>query len=272
MRYGRIGRTRNSTIVCAPHDTSIRFLRELDAGVNKGSLTGKYIEDERNKTHPLCVQVGNMVSFYVEGEAVTPIEFVLGAIPFLLVPGLVILFVIWLFFQAADPENKRIQNERAPTVIEFAWLTPLILISIESRGFLFVPALFTMLFLRMYLVKLYQLFNPDWRTDGTSVGMPRVERLGGALDNLPSPDDIAEDIAEDVAEHLLHEYRDESSLLRRSLRAWPIGPVIEFHKRNHKKKWFVIYVYFVVVPILIVLLILTLFISELIDYAIQDLL
>jgi len=220
------------------------------------------------KYHPLFVQFGNMVSFYVEGEPVTPLEFILSVIPLLLLPGLVILFVIWLFFQAADPENKRIQKERAPTVIEFAWVTPLILILIESGVSLFVPALFTMLLLRMYLVKLYQLFNPDWRTDGTSVGMPTVERLGEALNNLPSPDDIAEDIAD----HLLHEYRDESSLLRRLLRAWPIGPLIEFHKRNHKEKWFVIYVYFVVVPILIVLLILTMVISAFIDSAIEGLL
>ena len=213
------------------------------------------------KYHPLFLQVDNMVSLYVEGEPVTPLEFILGAIPLLLLSGLAILFVIWLFFQAADPENKRIQNERAPTIIELAWVTPLILISIESQGFLFVPALFTMLFLRMYLVKLYQLFNPDWRTDGTSVGVPAVERLGEALNNLPSKDDIADDIAD----HLLHEYRDEGSLLRRLLRVPPIGPVIEFHKRNHKKKWFVIYVYFVIVPFLIVLLLLSFVIAALID-------
>jgi hypothetical protein len=206
-----------------------------------------------------------MVSLYVEGESVTPLEFILGVIPLLLLPGLVILFVIWLFFQAADPENKRIQNERAPTIIELAWVTPLILISIVSAGFLFVPALFAMLFLRMYLVKLYQLFNPDWRTDGTYVGMPIVERLGKALKNLPSKDEIAEDIAEDIADHLLHEYRDEGSLLRRLLRAPPIGSVIEFHKKNHKKRWFVIYVYFVIVPFLIVLLLLSLVLAELID-------
>jgi len=206
-----------------------------------------------------------MVSLYVEGESVTPLEFILGAIPLLLLPGLVILFVIWLFFQAADPDNKRIQNERAPTIIELAWVTPLILMSIVSGGFLFVPALFAMLFLRMYLVKLYQLFNPDWRTDGTYVGIPTVEKLGKALKNLPSKDEIAEDIAEDIADHLLHEYRDEGSLLRRLLRAPPIGSVIEFHKKNHKKRWFVIYVYFVIVPFLIVLLLLSLVLAELID-------
>ena len=217
------------------------------------------------KYYPLFLQVDNMASLYVEGEPVTPLEFILGAIPLLLLPGLVILFVIWLFFQAADPENKRIQNERAPTIIELAWATPLILISIVSQGFLFVPALFTMLFLRMYLVKLYQLFNPDWRTDGTSVGVPVVERLGEALNNLPSKDEIAEDIAEDIADHLLHEYRDEGSLLRRLLRAPPIGTVIEFHKKNHKKRWFVIYVYFVIVPFLIALLLLSLIVAVLID-------
>jgi hypothetical protein len=202
-----------------------------------------------------------MVSLYVEGESVTPLEFIIGVIPLLLLPGLVIIFVIWLFFQAADPGNKRIQNERAPTIIELAWLTPLILISIVSGGFLFVPALLAMLFLRMYLVKLYQLFNPDWRTDGTYVGIPPIERLGKALKNLPSKDEIAEDIAG----HLLHEYRDESSLLRRLLRVPPISPVIEFHKKNHKKRWFVIYVYFVIVPFLIVLLLLSLVLTELID-------
>ncbi len=213
------------------------------------------------KYYPLFLQVDNMVSLYVEGEPVTPFEFIVDANQLLLLPGLVILFVIWLFFQAADPENKRIQNERAPTIIELAWATPLILISIVSGGFLFVPALFAMLLLRMYLVKLYQLFNPDWRTDETSVGVPAVERLGEALNNLPSKDEIAEDIAN----HLLHEYRDEGSLLRRLLRAPPIGTVIEFHKKNHKKRWFVIYVYFLIVPFLIVLLLLSYIVAELID-------
>lgn len=210
---------------------------------------------------PLFLQVDNMVSLYVEGEPVTPFEFIVDANQLLLLPGLVILFVIWLFFQAADPENKRIQNERAPTIIELAWATPLILISIVSGGFLFVPALFAMLLLRMYLVKLYQLFNPDWRTDETSVGVPAVERLGEALNNLPSKDEIAEDIAN----HLLHEYRDEGTSLRRLLRAPPIGTVIEFHKKNHKKRWFVIYVYFLIVPFLIVLLLLSYIVAELID-------
>tara|TARA_X000001036_G_scaffold201020_1_gene188886 strand:+ start:1473 stop:2168 length:696 start_codon:yes stop_codon:yes gene_type:complete len=213
------------------------------------------------KYYPLFLQVDNMVSLYVEGEPVTPFEFIVDANQLLLLPGLVILFVIWLFFQAADPENKRIQNERAPTIIELAWATPLILISIVSGGFLFVPALFAMLLLRMYLVKLYQLFNPDWRTDETSVGVPAVERLGEALNNLPSKDEIAEDIAN----HLLHEYRDEGTSLRRLLRAPPIGTVIEFHKKNHKKRWFVIYVYFLIVPFLIVLLLLSYIVAELID-------
>tara|TARA_B100000029_G_scaffold473686_1_gene515308 strand:+ start:349 stop:1029 length:681 start_codon:yes stop_codon:yes gene_type:complete len=199
------------------------------------------------KYHPLFLQVDNMVSLYVEGEPLTPLEFILGAIPLLLLPGLVILFVFWLFFQAADPEDERIQNERAPTIIEIAWLVPLILITIQTGGSGFVPIIFTLLFMRMYLVKLYQLFNPDWRTDGTSVGVPVVERLGEAVVL----------IAEDT--------RDEGSLLRRFLRAWPIGPVIEFHKRNHKKKWFVIYVYFVIVPFLIVLLLLSIIVSVLID-------
>ena len=105
------------------------------------------------------------------------------------------------------------------------------------------------------------MFNPDWRTDETSVGVPAVERLGEALNNLPSKDEIAEDIAN----HLLHEYRDEGSLLRRLLRAPPIGTVIEFHKKNHKERWFVIYVYFVIVPFLIVLLLLSYIVAELID-------
>ena len=217
------------------------------------------------KYHPLFVQVDNMVSFYVEGEPVTPFEFILSSLPLLFLPGLVILFVIWLFFQAADPENKKIQTDRAPTIIEFAWAIPWIMISIIAGGFLFVPTLFAMLFLRIYLVKLYQLFNPDWRTDGTSVGIQPVERLGEALANLPSKDEITEDIAESIADRFIHEYRDDDSLLRRLLRAWPVGPVIEFHKKNHKKKWFVIYVYFVVVPILIILLIMTLIVSVLID-------
>lgn len=217
------------------------------------------------KYHPLFVQVDNMVSFYVEGEPVTPFEFILNSLPLLFLPGLVILFVIWLFFQAADPENKKIQTDRAPTIIELAWAIPWIMISIISGGILLVPALFAMVFLRMYLVRLYQLFNPDWRTDGTSVGIKPVERLGEALANLPSKDEITEDIAESIADRFIHEYRDDDSLLRRLLRAWPVGPVIEFHKKNHKKKWFVIYVYFVVVPILIVLLIMTLIVSVLID-------
>ena len=209
-----------------------------------------------------------MVSFYVEGEPVTLFGFILGSLQLFLLPGLVVLFVvlfvIWLFFQAADPENQRIQNERAPTIIELAWIIPLILIFLATGAFVvFTPALVVMLFLRMYLVKLYQLFNPDWRTDGTSVGMPALEEAVGALNTLPTKDEIAEDIAEDIAERLVSEYQDEIGLLRRALRAWPISPIIEFHKINHKKKWFALYVYFVIVPLLIISLLISIIVMEL---------
>jgi hypothetical protein len=168
-----------------------------------------------------------------------------------------------LFFQAADPENQRIQTERAPTIIELAWIIPLILIFITLGAFVFTPALVVMLFLRMYLVKLYQLFNPDWRTDGTSVGMPALEEAVEALNTLPAKDEITEDIAEDIAERLVSEYQDEIGLLRRALRAWPISPIIEFHKINHKKKWFALYVYFVIVPLLIISLLISIIVMEL---------
>lgn len=230
---------------------------------------GNKLKANEVKYYPPFEPIDNMAFFNIEGEPVTVFELILEAIYLLLLPGLVILFVIWCFFQAADPENKRIQTGKAPTVIEFAWAIPWILISISSGGFLLVPGLFAMIFLRMYLVKIYQLFNPDWRTDGTSVGIPSVERLGEALNDLPNKDEIIENIAEDIADHLIHEYQDDDSLLRRLFRAWPIGPVIEFHKKNHKKKWFIIYVYFVVVPFLIVLLILSLIVPALIEIAIQ---
>ena len=208
-----------------------------------------------------------MVSLYVEGEPVDLLGFILGSLQLFLLPGLVVLFVvlfvIWLFFQAADPENQRIQTERAPTIIELAWIIPLILIFITLGAFVFTPALVVMLFLRMYLVKLYQLFNPDWRTDGTSVGMPALEEAVEALNTLPTKDEITEDIAEDIAERLVSEYQDEIGLLRRALRAWPIGPIIEFHKINHKKKWFALYVYFVIVPLLIISLLISIIVMEL---------
>ena len=67
---------------------------------------------------------------YVEGEPATISNFLALVGPFAILVGLALFFVVWLFFQAADPENKRIQNERAPTIIEIAWLVPLILITI----------------------------------------------------------------------------------------------------------------------------------------------
>ncbi|MBN17208.1 MAG: hypothetical protein CMB37_03500, partial [Euryarchaeota archaeon] len=67
----------------------------------------------------------------------------------------------------------------------------------------------------------------------------------------PSPSDLEDRAAEIIANEIIEEYRDEDSLLRRALRAWPIGPIIAFHKRNHKKKWFVFYVYFIAIFIFV---------------------
>lgn len=208
---------------------------------------------------------------YVEGEPATISNFLALVGPFAILVGLALFFVVWLFFQAADPENKRIQNERAPTIIEIAWLVPLILITIGTGGLGFVPAIFTLLFMRMYLVKLYQLFNPDWRTDGTSVGIPTLEGAVEVLDTIPTKEEIAEQIILRSTEQLVSGFRDDDSLMRRSLRIWPIGPVIEFHKRNHKKNWFVVYAFFVIASMTTLLLFLSIVASELIYFANQTL-
>ena len=155
---------------------------------------------------------------YVEGEPATISNFLALVGPFAILVGLALFFVVWLFFQAADPENKRIQNERAPTIIEIAWLVPLILITIGTGGLGFVPAIFTLLFMRMYLVKLYQLFNPDWRTDGTSVGIPTLEGAVEVLDTIPTKEEIAEQIILRSTEQLVSGFRDDDSLMRRSLK------------------------------------------------------
>jgi hypothetical protein len=175
--------------------------------------------------------------------------------------AVLLLLIVFLFFQAANPENKKIQTEKAPTIIEISWLVPLILLTVISP-YLFIPALISCLFLRMYFVKIYQLFNPDWRTDGTSVGIQSVEDLGEVLNNLPNPDEMAKD----VVDFTIEKYRDKNSLLNSfvSLILWIFSPIIEFHKVNHKKPWFVFYVYFMVIFVVIPLFLASLVILDLI--------
>ena len=153
--------------------------------------------------------------------------------------GFFLILIVFVFFQAAKPENKKIQTEKAPTIIEISWIFLLIVLTVSSSGILFIPALVFCIFLRMYFVKLYQLFNSDWRTDGTSVGIQSVENLGEVLDNLPTPEEITENIVENI---------------------------IEFHKKNHQKRWFVFYVYFMAIFVGIPLVFFSIFIDVFIDF------
>lgn len=181
--------------------------------------------------------------------------------------GFLLLLIVFFFFQAAKPENKRIQTEKAPTIIEISWIFLLIVLTVSSSGILFVPALVFCIFLRMYFVKLYQLFNSDWRTDGTSVGIQSVENLGEALDNLPTP----EEITNNVVDFTINEYRDKNSPLNKivSLILWMFSPIIQFHKKNHQKRWFIFYVYFMAIFVGIPLLIFSLFIGDIIKFLID---
>jgi len=181
--------------------------------------------------------------------------------------GFLLLLIVFFFFQAAKPENKRIQTEKAPTIIEISWIFLLIVLTVSSSGILFIPALVFCIFLRMYFVKLYQLFNSDWRTDGTSVGIQSVENLGEALDNLPTP----EEITNNVVDFTINEYRDKNSPLNKivSLILWMFSPIIQFHKKNHQKRWFIFYVYFMAIFVGIPLLIFSLFIGDIIKFLID---
>jgi hypothetical protein len=189
----------------------------------------------------------------------------IGSLIFLGMIGLFIAIgIIWVFVDANKPRNKKIMNEKAPTWIEISWLIPAVFIAIfvviNGVLFLFIPLFFALIFVRLYLVRLYELINPDWETDGTSTGILTLEKVVDTLDEIPSPSELEDRAAEIIANEIIEEYRDEDSLLRRALRAWPIGPTIEFHKRNHKKKWFIFYVYFIAIfifiPLAIVLMIL----------------
>ena len=182
--------------------------------------------------------------------------------------GFFLILIVFVFFQAAKPENKKIQTEKAPTTIEISWIFLLIVLTVSSSGILFIPALFFCVFLRMYFVKLYQLFNSDWRTDGTSVGIQSVENLGEVLDNLPTPEEITENIVENAVDFTINECRNKNSLLNKivSLILWIFSPIIEFHKKNHQKRWFVFYVYFMAIFVGIPLLFLSIFIDVLIDF------
>lgn len=177
--------------------------------------------------------------------------------------GFLLILIVFVFFQAAKPENKKIQTEKAPTIIEISWIFLLIVLTVSSSGILFIPALFFCVFLRMYFVKLYQLFNSDWRTDGTSVGIQSVENLGEVLDNLPTPEEITENIVENAVDFTINEYRDKNSPLNK---IWIFSPIIEFHKKNHQKRWFVFYVYFIAIFVGIPLLFLSIFIDVFIDF------
>ena len=175
----------------------------------------------------------------------------IGSLIFLGMIGLFIAIgIIWVFVDANKPRNKKIMNEKAPTWIEFSWIIPVVLVAIFALP-LFVPFFFAFVVVRLYLVRLYELINPDWETDGTSTGIPNLEMVVDTLDKVPSPSEIEDRAAEIVANAIIEDYRDDSGFLRQILRTWPIGPTIEFHKRNHKKKWFVFYVYFIAIFIFV---------------------
>jgi len=175
----------------------------------------------------------------------------IGSLIFLGMIGLFIAIgIIWVFVDANKPRNKKIMNEKAPTWIEISWIIPVVLVAIYALP-LFVPFFFAFAVVRLYLVRLYELINPDWETDGTSAGIPNLEMVVDTLDKVPSPSELEDRAAKIVANAIIEDYRDDSGFLRQILRTWPIGPTIEFHKRNHKKKWFVFYVYFIAIFIFV---------------------
>ncbi|MBL6892533.1 MAG: hypothetical protein ISR20_03000 [Candidatus Poseidonia sp.] len=190
-----------------------------------------------------------------------------GMIRSLIFLGMIGLFIaigiIWLFVFLNKPRNQKIINEKAPTWIEISWIIPVALVTIFALP-LFVPVLLASLVVRLYLVRLYELINPDWETDGTSTGVPHF------LTKVPSPSQLkhrAAEIAADEIIEIIEEYQEEDSELRRALRVWPIGPIIEFHKRNHKKKWFVFYVYFIVIFIFAPLAMFLVILEEIVRWA-----
>ena len=196
-----------------------------------------------------------------------------GMIKSLIFLGMIGLFIaigiIWVFVDANKPRNKKIMNEKAPTWIEISWLIPVVLVAIYALP-LFVPFFFAFLVVRLYLVRLYELINPDWETDGTSTGIPPLEMIVDKSDIVPSPSQLQERAVEIVANEIIEQSHDEDSLLRRALRAWPIGPTIEFHKRNHKKKWFIFYVYFVAIFIFVPLAVVLFILEEIVRMVLEE--
>ena len=196
-----------------------------------------------------------------------------GMIKSLIFLGIIGLFItigiIWVFVDANKPRNKKIMNEKAPTWIEISWLIPVVLVAIYALP-LFVPFFFAFVVVRLYLVRLYELINPDWETDGTSTGIPLLEMIVDKSDIVPSPSQLEERAVEIVANEIIEQSHDEDSLLRRALRAWPIGPTIEFHKRNHKKKWFVFYVYFIAIFIFVPLAVVLLILEEIVRMVLEE--
>ena len=194
----------------------------------------------------------------------------IGSLIFLGMIGLFIAIgIIWVFVDANKPRNKKIMNEKAPTWIEISWLIPVVLVAIYALP-LFVPFFFAFVVVRLYLVRLYELINPDWETDGTSTGIPPLEMIVDKSDIVPSPSQLQERAVEIVANEIIEQSHDEDSLLRRALRAWPIGPTIEFHKRNHKKKWFIFYVYFVAIFIFVPLAVVLLILEEIVRMVLEE--
>lgn len=203
----------------------------------------------------------------------TDVNIELGMIGSLIFLGMIGLFIaigiIWVFVDANKPRNKKIMNEKAPTWIEISWLIPVVLVAIYALP-LFVPFFFAFIVVRLYLVRLYELINPDWETDGTSTGIPPLEMIVDKSDIVPSPSQLKERAVEIVANEIIEQSHDEDSLLRRALRAWPIGPTIEFHKRNHKKKWFIFYVYFVAIFIFVPLAVVLLILEEIVRMVLEE--
>ena len=194
----------------------------------------------------------------------------IGSLIFLGMIGLFIAIgIIWVFVDANKPRNKKIMNEKAPTWIEISWIIPVVLAAIFALP-LFVPFFFAFVVVRLYLVRLYELINPDWETDGTSTGIPPLEMIIDKSDIVPSPSQLEERAVEIVANEIIEQSHDEDSLLRRALRAWPIGPIIEFHKRNHKKKWFVFYVYFIAIFIFVPLAVVLLILEEIVRMVLEE--
>ena len=194
----------------------------------------------------------------------------IGSLIFLGMIGLFIAIgIIWVFVDTNKPRNKKIMKEKAPTWIEISWIIPVVLVAIFATP-LFVPFMFAFFVVRLYLVRLYELINPDWETDGTSTGIPNLEKVVDTLNKVPSPSQLEYRAAEIVANEIIEQSHDEDSLLRRALRAWPIGPIIEFHERNHKKKWFVFYVYFIAIFIFVPLAVVLLILEEIVRMVLEE--